>query len=243
MRLANEKELDLTVLMPCLDEKTTVGSCIDEAGRFISVHSLRAEIVVCDNGSTDGSAEEAAKHGVVVIHEPRRGYGRAIRTGIEHSRGAVIIIGDCDTTYDLLHLDGFFFPLMRGEYDIMIGDRFSGGMEKGAMPLTHKLGVPFLSWCGRKRFGVNVRDFHCGLRALTREAAQKIEPQTDGMEFATEFIAQAAYNGLRIGQTPTALRRERFPRRSKLHTFSDGFRHLKYIVNSPKVGKAGRADK
>ena len=182
MKLINEKELDLSVIMPCLNEENAVGSCIDEAKRFISAHSLRAEIIVADNGSTDGSAEKAEKRGALTVHETRRGYGRAIRTGIEHSRGAVIVLGDCDTTYDFLHLEEFYFPLIRGEYDVMIGDRFAGGIEKGAMPLLHRLGVPFLSLCGRKRFEVGVRDFHCGLRSLTREAARIMEPHTDGME-------------------------------------------------------------
>ena len=229
MKLANEKESELSVIMPCLNEENAVGSCIDEAKRFISAHDIKAEIIIADNGSTDNSAQKAAEHGAVVVNETRRGYGRAIRTGIGNSRGEIIIFGDCDTTYDFLHLESFYFPLVRGEYDIMIGDRFSGGIEKGAMPFLHKLGVPFLSWCGRKKFRTDVRDFHCGLRALTREAAEKLDLCTDGMEFATEFIAKAAEAGLRIGQTPTVLRCAGCKRRSKLHTFSDGFRHLKYI--------------
>ncbi len=229
MKLVNEKELELSVIMPCLNEENAVGSCIDEAKRFISTHNIKAEIIIADNGSTDSSAQKAAEHGAVVVSETRRGYGRAIRTGIGNSRGEIIIFGDCDTTYDFLHLESFYFPLERGEYDIMIGDRFSGGIEKGAMPFLHKLGVPFLSWCGRRKFHTDVRDFHCGLRALTREAAEKIDLCTEGMEFATEFIAKAVTAGLRIGQTPTVLRCAGCKRRSKLHTFSDGMRHLKYI--------------
>ncbi len=229
MKLVNEKELELSVIMPCLNEENAVGSCIDEAKRFISTHNIKAEIIIADNGSTDSSAQKAAEHGAVVVSETRRGYGRAIRTGIGNSRGEIIIFGDCDTTYDFLHLESFYYPLERGEYDIMIGDRFSGGIEKGAMPFLHKLGVPFLSWCGRRKFHTDVRDFHCGLRALTREAAEKIDLCTEGMEFATEFIAKAVTAGLRIGQTPTVLRCAGCKRRSKLHTFSDGLRHLKYI--------------
>ena len=230
MKLINEKDPELSVIMPCLNEETAVGACIDEAKRFISAHYINAEIIIADNGSTDSSAKIAAEHGAIVVSEQICGYGLALRTGIENSRGAVIIFGDCDTTYDFLHLEDFYFPLMRGEYDVMIGDRFSGGIEKGAMPFMHKLGIPFLSWCGRKKFHTDVRDFHCGLRALTREAAEKLDLCTDGMEFATEFIAKAAGAGLRIGQTPTVLRCADCKRRSKLHTFSDGFRHLKYIL-------------
>ncbi|MBQ9383484.1 MAG: glycosyltransferase family 2 protein [Ruminiclostridium sp.] len=227
-----EHSTDLSVIMPCLNEEKTAGACIDEAKRFISSHGLNAEIIVVDNGSTDNSVKTAEKHGASVIREPRRGYGRAIRTGIEHSRGKVVIFGDCDTTYDFFHLEGFYFPLERGEYDVMIGDRFRGGIEKGAMPALHRLGVPFLSWCGRLKFRTDVRDFHCGLRALTREAAEKAVFHTDGMEFATEMIGECTRKGLRIGQTPTKLRKCVCERVSKLHTFSDGFRHLKYILTA-----------
>ena len=237
MKLTNERKLDLSLIMPCLNEENTVGDSIDEARRFISAYSLKAEIIIVDNGSTDSSADEAEKHGALVISEPRRGYGRAIRTGIENRSGAALIIADCDTTYDLLHLERFCFPLLRGECDVMIGDRFAGGIEKGAMPLLHRVGVPFLSWCGRMRLHTDVRDFHCGLRSLTREAARTIEPHTDGMEFSTELIAEAVRSGLRISQTPTVLRRARNERRSKLHTFSDGFRHLKYILNTSRKEK------
>ena len=230
MKLANERELDLTLILPCLNEENTVGASLDEAMRFITAYGIKAEMLVVDNGSTDRSAEEAIKHGAKVIPEPRRGYGRAIRTGIEQSRGGVLIMADCDTTYDLLHLEQFYFPLLRGECDMVIGDRFAGGIAKGAMPLLHRLGVPFLSWCGRVKLNTRVRDFHCGLRSFTRAAALTAELDTDGMEFATELIAAAASSGLRISQTPTVLRRAVKERRSKLHTFSDGFRHLKYIL-------------
>ncbi len=231
MKLANEKKLDLSLIMPCLNEENNVGKSIDEAKRFISAYSLNAEIIIVDNDSTDNSAAEALKHGAVVLYEARHGYGRAIRTGMENSSGAVLIIADCDTTYDLLNLEQFYFPLERGECDMMIGDRFAGGIEKGAMPLLHRLGVPFLSWLGRKRLRTDVRDFHCGLRSLTRAAAQMIEPRTDGMEFATELIAEAIRSGIRISQTRTPLRRAECERRSKLHTFSDGFRHLKFLLS------------
>ncbi len=228
--MANDSELDLSIVMPCLNEEHTVGFCIDEAKRFISAHGLNAEMIIVDNASSDNSADTAAKHGALVVCEQRRGYGRAIRTGLEHARGNVIIFGDCDTTYDFLHLEEFYFPLERGEYDVIIGDRFAGGIEKGAMPFSHRIGVPFLSWCGRIKLHTPVRDFHCGLRALTRAAVRNTVFHTDGMEFATEMIAQCALKGLRIGQTPTVLRKCRFEHHSKLKPFRDGFRHLKYII-------------
>lgn len=224
------KRLDISYVMPCLNEETTVGQCIDEAKAFIKENALRGEVIVVDNGSADGSVKAALAHGARVIPEPRRGYGRAIRTGLKHTRGSVIVIGDCDSTYDFRHCGNFYRPLAEGEYDVMIGDRFSGGIESGAMPPLHKLGVPFLSWCGRMRFGTGVRDFHCGLRAVTRSALAKMRFRTTGMEFSTEFIASAARAGLRIGQTPAVLRRCTKKRRSKLRTFPDGLRHLEYIL-------------
>ncbi|MBQ3841589.1 MAG: glycosyltransferase family 2 protein [Ruminiclostridium sp.] len=225
------KRLDISYVMPCLNEKNTVGRCIDEAKAFIEKNALQGEVIVVDNGSNDGSVREALSHGARVIQESRRGYGRAIRTGILHTRGSVIVIGDCDSTYDFRRCGRFYFPLAEGKCDMMIGDRFSGGIEKGAMPPLHRLGVPFLSWCGRMKFGVKVRDFHCGLRSVTRSAAAKMRFRTTGMEFSTEFIAEGARNGLRIGQTPAKLRRCTEKRRSKLRTFPDGLRHLKYILS------------
>lgn len=216
--------------MPCLNEEGTVGQCVDEALAFINRCSLNGEVVIADNGSSDRSASIALAHGARVVNEPRRGYGRALRTGIKHARGKVIVLCDCDTTYDIAHCERFYYPLAAGKCDVVIGDRFAGGIENGAMPFPHRLGVPFLSWCGRVRFGVKVRDFHCGLRSLTREAAAKMKFRTVGMEFATEFIAEAARNGLRIGQTPTVLRRCDAVRKSKLRTVPDGLRHIFYIL-------------
>jgi glycosyltransferase involved in cell wall biosynthesis len=231
MTFVNEKEeLDISVILPCLNEQNTVGQCIDDAMRFIGENDLKGEVIVVDNGSSDASADTARKHGALVIPEMRRGYGRAIRTGLENSRGTVLIISDCDTTYDLYRLGGLYFPLKGKECDVVIGDRFAGGIEAGAMPLSHRFGVPFLSWCGRKRYGVKVRDFHCGLRGLSRSAAEKSEFMTDGMEFSTEMIAKAARNGLRIAQVPVELKRCEAPRSSKLNTVKDGFRHLKFIL-------------
>ncbi len=230
MKLKHQKKLDLSVVMPCLNEQNAVAACIKDAKRFIAANGLNAEIIVVDNGSTDNSAKRAKACGAVVIYEPVKGYGRALRTGIENSRGEVIIFGDCDTTYDFLRLEKFYYPLKNGSADVIIGNRISGGIEKGAMPFSHKAGVAFLSFCGRIRFHTDIKDFHCGIRSLTRDAAQKLSLHTNGMEFATEFIAQSVKAGLRIAQTPATLRKASCKRRSKLNAITDGLRHLGYII-------------
>lgn len=220
----------VSVVLPCRDEAATVEACIAEAKRFLREQALEGEILVVDNGSQDGSGQIAAACGARVLREERPGYGRALRTGIERARGGVILMGDCDTTYAMTELGRLYAPLAEGRYDVMIGDRFAGGIAKGAMPLSHHLGVRALSLLGRLRFHTDVYDFHCGLRGLTREAADRLSFTADGMEFATEMIAAAARAGLRIGQTPVSLRCCEVPRRSKLRTVRDGLRHLRYIV-------------
>ena len=220
----------ITVLMPCLDEESNIAFCIQEAAAYIRGRGVSGGVLVVDNGSTDPSAEIAEEHGAEVIVEPRRGYGCALRTGLAAAEGDVIILGDCDSTYDFAHLDPIYGPLAAGEADLMVGDRFAGQMERGAMSLSHRLGVSLLSWCGRKRFGVQVNDWHCGLRGIRKDALAKLELRADGMEFATELIAEAARKGLRIGEAGVSLRASRFPRVNKLRTVRDGLRHLRYIV-------------
>ena len=221
---------DVSIVMPCRNEENAVGFCVEDARTWLAQSRHTGEILVVDNGSTDNSARIAEQHGARVIAESNPGYGFALRRGIAESRGKIIIMGDSDTTYDFLHLDSFCTPLLAGEYDIIIGDRFAGGIEKGAMPRSHIWGVRMLSFLAGKRFHTDVRDFHCGLRGLTAEAAKQLPFQSGGMEFATEMIALAAQQGLRIGQTPTPLRRCHQNRRSKLRTLPDGFRHLRYIL-------------
>ena len=225
-----EKELNISIILPCLNEEETVGACVDAARAFIGRSGLKGEVIVVDNGSTDTSARIAESRGARVITEENRGYGRAIRTGLAHSHGRVLIIADSDMTYDLVHLEAVYEPLAQGRYDLMIGDRFLGGIEKGAMPVSHKLGVRFLSAAGRWRFHTDVHDFHCGLRGITREALEKLDFTTDGMEFATEMIAQAAARHLRTGQTGVVLKNCPCRRVSKLRTVRDGLRHLGYIL-------------
>ena len=227
------KQHDLTILMPCLNEEATVGICIDQAKEFLKRRQIDGEVMIVDNGSTDRSAQVARDHGALVVSEPRRGYGRALRTGLRKSHGKIIILGDSDTSYDFLHLDPIYDPLASGKVDFMMGDRFGGLMEKNAMSLSHRLGVPFLSLAGRLKFGVKVNDFHSGIRGLTREALKKMKFHTTGMEFATEMIAEASRKGLRIDQTSIPLKCSMAEdRQPKLRTIRDGFRHLWYIIRA-----------
>ena len=168
----------------------------------------------------------------MIVNVNDLGYGNAIIGGLKACSGRVIIIGDCDTTYDFSDLDRFYIPLSAGKYDMVIGDRFVGGIEKGAMPLSHKLGVRFLSACARLKFKTDVHDFHSGLRGLTREATKQLDFKCGGMEFATEMIAQASKAGLSISQIPVHLRCCPYSRKSKLRTIRDGLRHVCFIISN-----------
>ena len=234
MRIKRRENKDLSIVMPCLNEEKTVGKCIDDAFDFIFENHLKGEVIVVDNGSTDASVKIAVKHGAKVIPERRRGYGRAVRTGLINSSGKVVIMGDCDTTYDLYRIHDLYKMLSSGNYDVVIGDRFAGGIEKNAMPFSHKLGAGVLSFIAGRVFKTDVRDFHCGLRGFTREALLKMTLRTTGMEFATETVAEAVRQNLCIGQLPVRLRRCRCDRRSKLRAVRDGMRHLRFILRRGK---------
>ncbi len=227
-----QNNLKLTILMPCLNEEENIAFCVEQAKEYLVSHNLWGEILVVDNGSTDRSSDIAVAHGATVVREWRRGYGRALRTGLKAAKGEVIIFGDCDSTYDFLNLDPMYLPLAENRVDFVTGDRFAGEMEKGAMSFSHRLGVPFLSFCGRVKFRVKIHDFHCGIRGIRKDALEKLELKTEGMEFATEMIAEAAGKGLRIGEVPVPLRRSRCERQEKLRTIRDGFRHLWYILGA-----------
>ena len=220
--------IDLSIVMPCLNEARTIGACIEEAKGFIKSAGLNAEIIVVDNNSTDDSAKIAKEMGVRVIFEKKPGYGNALRAGLAKAKGKVIIMGDCDLTYDFSNLHEMYDLLQKN--DVVIGDRFKGGIERGAMPLSHHVGVRGLSLMGRMRYGTDVKDFHCGLRGIRSDALGKVNYRTTGMEFATEMIAEAVRNDLVIAQTPVALRNSVKGRRPKLNTIRDGFRHLNYII-------------
>lgn len=233
VKMSKEKQLKMTILMPCLNEERTIGKCIEAANNFLLRKNINGEILIVDNGCRDASIKIAKTLGARIVREEKMGYGNALITGISHSFGQYIIFGDCDMTYDFDKLDGFYEAFEDG-FDMVIGNRFNKNMEKGAMSFFHKIGVRFLSWCGRRKFKTDIRDFHCGLRGITQISAEKLDFCCEGMEFATEFIAQGAKFGLEIKQIFVTLHRGVKGRKSHLRTISDGFRHLKYILKSDK---------
>ncbi len=220
---------ELTILMPCLNEETTIGFCIGEVQSFLAKSGISGEILIADNGSDDNSRTIAESLGARVIEIPARGYGNALIGGIKAADGRYIIMGDSDGSYDFAALDGFVEKLREG-YTLVMGNRFRGGIEKGAMPLTHRIGVPILSWLARLRFKTDVGDFHCGLRGFEREAALSLGLNCGGMEFATEIVGRFARSGARICEIPTKLRRDKRNGHSHLRTIPDGWRHLKLII-------------
>ena len=227
--------IELTVLMPCLNEAETLATCIDKAKAYLSRANIVGEVLIADNGSTDGSIEIAEAHGARVVHVPVRGYGAALRHGIENARGKFVIMGDSDDSYDFSRLDPFVEKLREG-YDFVIGNRFKGGIATGAMPFLHRyLGNPVLSFLGRLFFRSDIGDFHCGLRGFRRESINALGLKAPGMEFASEMVVRASLGKLRIAEVPTTLSPDGRSRPPHLRTWTDGWRHLRYLLlNSPK---------
>lgn len=224
--------MELTILMPCLNEEKTIESCIKAAKQFIDKNKLVAEILIADNGSTDQSANLAKKLGARVIHIGKKGYGSALRAGIEAARGKYIIMGDCDMSYDFVHLEPFLEALRQGNALVM-GNRFKGGIQKGAMPPLHRyFGVPLLSFVGRIVYEVKISDFHCGQRGFDREAILSLHLNTNGMEFATEMIGAFARSDFKIAEIPVVLNKDCRDGKSHLRTFRDGFRHLDFMLKA-----------
>jgi hypothetical protein len=220
----------LTILMPCLNESETLATCITKATDWARHSGLDTEIVIADNGSTDGSVEIARSLGARVVHVAARGYGAALRAGCEEARGEWIILGDADDSYDFSDLDGFVDALRDG-HDLVVGNRFRGGIAPGAMPWKNRhIGNPTLSWVGRRLFGISVGDFHCGLRALTKDAYERMDLRTTGMEFASEMVIKAARRGLDITEVPTTLSRDGRNREPHLRPWRDGWRHLRFMA-------------
>src|SRR6476659_3444236 len=199
------EEVELTIVMPCLNEAETLEKCIVKAKNYLERSKIAGEVVIGDNGSTDGSQDIARRCGARVVDVPRRGYGAAIMGAIEAARGKYVIMGDSDDSYDFTNLDAFVEKL-RGGADLVMGDRFKGGIKPGAMPFLHRyLGNPVLSFIGRLFFGTKVRDFHCGLRGFRQDIVTVLGLQTTGMEFASEMVVKASLFGLDVVDVPTTL--------------------------------------
>lgn len=227
---------ELSLLMPCLNEARTLPSCIKKAQRFLEEHKISGEVIVADNGSTDGSIEIAEALNARVVRVPRRGYGAALAGGIAAAKGRYVIMGDSDESYDFGKLEAFVEKLRAG-YDLVMGNRFLGGIAPGAMPPMHRyFGNPFLTAVGRLFFSAKeCGDFYCGLRGFRKEAIQKLELQSRGMEFALEMVIKASLHQLRITEVPTTLSPDGRDRAPHLRRYSDGWRSLRfYLLMAPR---------
>lgn len=221
---------ELSIVMPCLNESETLAICIDKAMGFMEKCHIAGEVVIADNGSTDGSQTIAAEHGARVVQVPVRGYGAALIGGIRAARGRYVIMADADDSYDLVHLMPFVEKLRDG-YELVMGNRFQGGITAGAMPPLHRyLGNPVLTGIGRLFFRSPIGDFHCGLRGFDRTAILKLDLQTTGMEFASEMVVKATLNKLRMAEVPTTLSPDGRSRPPHLRSWRDGWRHLRFLL-------------
>jgi glycosyltransferase involved in cell wall biosynthesis len=222
--------MELTVVLPCLNEAETLAVCIRKAEASIAGLGIDGEVVVADNGSTDGSQDIARAEGARVVDVPIRGYGAALTAGIADAEGEFVIMGDADDSYDLSNL-GPFVEALRGGADLVMGNRFAGGIEPGAMPALHRyLGNPALTAIGRFLFRSPVKDFHCGLRGFRREAILELDLRTTGMEFASEMVVKATLNKLNIVEVPTTLSPDGRSRAPHLRRWHDGWRHLRFLL-------------
>ncbi len=228
-------ELELTILMPCLDEAATLAVCIGKARGYLARSGVAGEVVIADNGSTDGSQAIAEAAGARVIPVAARGYGAALQGGIRAARGRYVIMGDADDSYDFSALDGFVAKLREG-FALVVGNRFRGGIRPGAMPVLNRyLGNPVLSFIGALLFKTPVADFHCGLRGFDRRAILDLGLVMPGMEFASEMVVKAAMRGLRTAEVPIVLHPDGRGRPPHLRPWRDGWRHLKFLLmHSPR---------
>ncbi|MGH8543082.1 MAG: glycosyltransferase family 2 protein [Gammaproteobacteria bacterium] len=228
--LSNVGYCELTILMPCLNEEETIGTCVEKAVGFLRSRGIHGEVLVADNESEDRSRTIAGQLGARIVVVREKGYGSALMAGIEAARGEYVIMGDADDSYDFTRLDGFVERL-RGGFDLVMGNRFKGGIERHAMPVLHRyLGNPVLSFLGRLLFESPVGDFHCGLRGFRKEAIQSLRLSTPGMEFASEMVVKATIHGLRISEVPTTLSPDGRSKAPHLRRWRDGWRHLRFLL-------------
>jgi hypothetical protein len=233
---SNTPIIELSIVMPCLNEVLTLPTCISKAKHFLNENGIQGEIIIGDNGSTDGSQDIARFHGAEVVDIPRRGYGSALQGCINRARGKYIIMGDSDDSYDFSNLLPFLNQLREGK-DMVVGNRFKGGIVPGAMPFLHRyFGNPLLSAFARFAFGVRVGDVYCGLRGFTKAAAVHLDLQSTGMEFALEMIVKATLHKMDVGETPIVLHRDGRSRAPHLKTWVDGRRSMAFFLFcSPKL--------
>lgn len=222
--------IELSIVMPCLNEAETLAVCVDKAQGYLARSGVVGEVIIADNGSTDGSQDIARAHGARVVDVPAKGYGSALMGGIEAARGEYVIMGDADDSYDFSKLDPFVERLRAGD-ELVMGNRFKGGIAEGAMPPLHKyLGNPVLSWIGQVLFRSPIGDFHCGLRGFNRRSILNLHLQTTGMEFASEVVVKSTLGGLRVSEVPTTLDKDGRSRPPHLRSWRDGWRHLRFLL-------------
>jgi glycosyltransferase involved in cell wall biosynthesis len=221
---------EVSIVMPCLNEAESLARCLSAAREGLAAAGVTGEIVVADNGSTDGSRDIAREHGARVVDVRRRGYGAALGGGIEAAKGRFVVMGDADGSYDFTALEPFIARLRAGD-DLVMGNRFEGGVREGAMPFLNRyLGNPALSFVGRLFFRVEIGDFHCGLRAFRRDAILSLGLRSDGMEFASEMVVRATLGELRISEVPATLSPDLRSRKPHLRPWRDGWRHLRFLL-------------
>jgi len=222
--------LEMSVVLPCLNEAETLAVCVDKALAALRENGIAGEVIVADNGSTDGSQAIAVAHGARVVPVPVRGYGAALNAGILAARGRYVLMGDADDSYEFAHIPRFLKEL-RGGADLVMGNRFRGGIGPKAMPPLHRyLGNPVLSLLGRVLFRAPIGDFHCGIRAFSKDAYERLGLRTTGMEFASEMVVKASLLGQRMTEVPTTLKKDGRSRPPHLKTWRDGWRHLRFLL-------------
>ena len=225
-----KQDIELSIVLPCLNEELTVGVCVAKAVRFLKKNKIKGEVIVADNGSIDKSKQNAKKAGARVVNVEQKGYGSTLRGGFETAKGKFIIMADADDSYDLVNLMPFVQKLREG-YDLVMGNRFKGGIKKRAMPWHHRyIGNPILSFLGKLFFKTPANDFHCGLRGFTKSAIERINLQTTGMELASEIVIKASILKMKVCEVPTTLSPDGRDRPPHLRSFQDGWRHLRFLL-------------
>lgn len=227
-----KQEIELTILIPVLDEEKTIGTCINKAKKFLEQNKINGEILVIDNGSIDNSVKIAKKQNVRIEQEKEKGYGSALIKGSKLSKSKYTIIGDSDDSYNFLEIKVIFDKLKQG-YDLVIGNRYKGKIEKGSMKFTHRyIGTPLISAIARKKFDVQIGDFNCGLRGYNTEKINDIKLECKGMEYATEMIIKAKKHNLKITEVPINFYKDGRQNKSHLRAIRDGLRHMKVIFET-----------